>query len=113
MNKDCTYTNERVHDGGELHLTVETGYCDGEVLLWRVIRSGRRGEHRVVGACIEDSAKFLLWIRAGRSTLQHSDRKPYADLGVNEVLSGMRSNLAPMQLRHGTAGFLQACRLAL
>ena len=96
-NKVCTYTNERVHDGGELHLTGETGYRDGEVLLWRVVRCGRRREHGVVGACVEDGAEFILWIRAGGSTLKHPDRQSNADFGVNEVLSGIRSTLAPMR----------------
>ena len=99
-NKVCTYTNERVHDGGELHLTGETGYRDGEVLLWRVVRCGRRREHGVVGACVEDGAEFILWIRAGGSTLKHPDRQSNADFGVNEVLSGIRSTLAPMRVRH-------------
>ena len=98
--KVCTYTNERVHDGGELHLTGETGYRDGEVLLWRVVRCGRRREHGVVGACVEDGAEFILWIRAGGSTLKHPDRQSNADFGVNEVLSGIRSTLAPMRVRH-------------
>jgi hypothetical protein len=63
------------------------GHGDGEVLLWLVVLRGRRRELGVEGARIEDRPEFVRWIRAGSSTLQHPNRKPNADFGVNEVLS--------------------------
>jgi hypothetical protein len=51
-----------------------------------VVRRRRRWELGVEGARIEDGPEFLRWIRAGRSTLQHPDRQPNADIGVNGVL---------------------------
>ena len=101
--KTCTYTNERVREGSELHrLTrLEIGHCDDEAFLCLLARRGSLG---VEAARIEDVPEFLQWIRAGIITRQHPDSHPNA-------IGGIYSFLPVCAYFNASANTTEFCRL--